>query len=73
VKLKLRALETSTAVILPREMLARLRVTKDDALFAIEAPDGYLLTAYDPRLQTQLRLGREFMSEYRDAFRALAK
>jgi hypothetical protein len=54
-------------------MLARLKVTKDDALFAIEAPDGYLLTAYDPRLQTQLRLGREFMSEYRDAFRALAK
>ena len=72
-RLKLRALGTSTAVILPREMLARLRVTKDDALFAIEAPDGYLLTACDPRLQTQLRLGREFMSQYRDAFRALAK
>lgn len=72
-KLKLRAVGTSTGVIVPKEMLVRLRVTKDDALFAVETPDGYLLTPYDPEVERQLKLGREFMARYRDTFRALAK
>ncbi len=72
-KLKLRAVGTSTGLIVPKEMLVRLRVTKDDALFAIETPDGYLLTPYDPEVEKQLKLGREFMAKHRDTFRALAK
>jgi len=67
--LKLRALGTSTGVILPKEFLHRL---KFDSLFAVETPDGYLLTRYDPD-EDQLRIGLEFMAEYRDIFRALAK
>jgi len=73
VKLKLRPVGTSTGVIVPKEMLVRLRVKEDDSLFAIETPDGYLLTPYDPEVEKQLKLGREFMAKYRDTFRALAK
>ena len=54
-------------------MLVRLRVKEDDSLFAVETPDGYLLTPYDPEVEKQLKLGREFMARYRDTFRALAK
>lgn len=72
-KLKLRAVGTSTGIIVPKEMLLRLRVKGDDALFAVETPDGYLLTSYDPQVEKQLKLGREFMTKYRDTFRALAK
>ena len=72
-KLKLRPVGTSTGIIVPKEMLIRLRVQQDDALFAIETPDGYLLTPYDPDVESQLKLGREMMASYRDAFRALAK
>ena len=72
-KLKLRPVGTSTGVIVPKEMLVRLRVKVDDSLFAIETPDGYLLTPYDPEVEKQLELGREFMAKYRDTFRALAK
>lgn len=72
-KLKLRAVGTSTGVLLPKEMLARLKVEKDDALFAVETPGGYLLTPYDPEIERQLTKGREFMRKYRDTFRALAK
>ena len=72
-KLKLRPVGTSTGVIVPKEMLVRLRVKKDDTLSAIETPDGYLLTPYDPEVEKQLKLGREFMTKYRDTFRALAK
>jgi putative addiction module antidote len=72
-KLKLRSVGTSTGVLLPKEMLVRLKVKKDDALFAVETPDGYLLTPYDPEVERQLTKGREFMARYRDTFRALAK
>jgi len=72
-KLKLRAVGTSTGVVLPKEFLHRLKVQKDDELFAVETPDGYLLTPYDPEVDKELELGRKFMSRYRDVFRALAK
>jgi putative addiction module antidote len=73
VKLKLRSVGTSTGMIVPKEMLVRMKVGEDDVLFAVETPEGYLLTPYDPEVEKQLKLGREFMSRYRDAFRALAK
>ena len=72
-KLKLRAVGTSTGVVLPKETLQRLKVKRGDALFAIETPDGYLLTPYDPDLEEQLKLGREIMIEHRETLRALSK
>jgi hypothetical protein len=39
----------------------------------VETKDGYLLTPYDPSWEEQLDAGHDFMKEYRDAFRALAK
>ena len=72
-KLKLRAVGTSTGVVLPKEFLHRLKVQKDDQLFAVETPEGYLLTPYDPGVEEQLQIGRKFMRKYRETFRALAK
>jgi putative addiction module antidote len=72
-KLKLRAVGTSTGVLLPKEMLVRMKVKKNDTLFAVETSEGYLLTPYDPEVERQLTKGRDFMSKYRDTFRALAK
>jgi putative addiction module antidote len=72
-KLKLRAVGTSTGIVLPKETLQRMNVKQGDTLFAVETPDGYLLTPYDPEVEEQVRVGREFMAKYRDAFRALAK
>lgn len=46
---------------------------KGDTLFAVETPSGYLLAPYDPAVAEQSDLGREFMAEYRETFRALAK
>ena len=70
-KLKLRAVGTSTGLILPKETLRRLKVERGDTLFAVETPYGYLLTPYDPELEHQLKLGREVMAEHRDTLRAL--
>ena len=72
-RLKLTKIGTSTGAVIPKEMLNRLKVEKGDSLFAIETPEGYLLTPYDPTVEEQLKAGRDFMKEYREAFKALAK
>lgn len=71
--LKLTQIGNSVGVILPKEMLARLKLEKGDAVFITEAPGGYVITPYDPALEEQLAAGREFMREYRDTFHQLAK
>ena len=72
-KLKLRSIGTSTGVLLPKEMLVRMKVGKDDELFAVETPDGYLLTPYDPDVVNQVEVGRKLMRKHRNILRALAK
>jgi putative addiction module antidote len=71
--LKLTQIGNSIGVILPKEVLARLKLEKGDLLHVTETPGGLALTPYDPSFDQQLELGREFMREYRDTFRALAK
>jgi putative addiction module antidote len=71
--LKLTQIGNSVGVILPKEVLARLKLEKGDTVYVTETPDGVALTALDPSFEEQLELGREFMREYRDTFRALAK
>jgi putative addiction module antidote len=71
--LKLTQIGNSVGVILPKEVLARLKLEKGDTLFLTEAPDGYRITPYEPSLIEQVELGREFMKSYRQTFRALAK
>lgn len=72
--LKLTQIGNSVGVILPKELLARLKVEKGDTLFWTETANGGVsLTPYDPGVDEQVELGREFMREYRDTFRQLAK
>ncbi len=71
--LKLTKIGTSTGAVLPKEMLTRMKVEKGDTLFAIETKEGYLITPYDPAIAEQLDAGREFMKDYRETFKALAK
>lgn len=71
--LKLSQIGNSLGVILPKEVLARLKLVKGDTVFLTEAANGITLTPYDPELEEQLKLGREFMHDYRDTFHQLAK
>jgi hypothetical protein len=45
--LKITKIGNSAGVILPKEVLARLRVGLGDSLYVSEAPDGIRLTASD--------------------------
>lgn len=72
-KLKVTSIGNSAGVILPKELLARLRVDKGDELFAVETPDGIRLTTYDPQLAAQMEVAEKIMRDRRDLLRRLAK
>ena len=61
----------STGVILPREILERLRVSKGDKLYVLETPGGITLTPYSPQVATQLEAAERVMREDRDLLRKL--
>jgi putative addiction module antidote len=72
--LKLTAIGTSTGVIIPKSMLDRMNVSKGDALYATEAPDGsYRLTPYDPTFVQKMEKADDIMRRYRNTLQALAK
>jgi len=71
--LKLTQIGNSVGVILPKEVLLRLKLQKGDSVFITDAAHGVTLTPYNPALREQLEAGREFMHEFRDAFHQLAK
>ena len=71
--LKLTRIGNSVGVILPRDVLARLKLVKGDTVYLSDTPGGIALTPYDPSFEEQLELGREFIREYKDTFRALAQ
>lgn len=71
--LKLTTVGSSTGAVFPKELLAQLKLKKGDQLYAIETPEGFLITPYDPTIEKQLEVGRDFMREYRDTFKVLAK
>lgn len=71
--LKLTQIGNSVGLILPKEVLARLKLEKGDTVYLTDAPGAVTITPNDPTFAEQLELGREFMREYRDTFHALAK
>lgn len=71
--LKITQIGNSLGVILPRDILSRLRLEKGDTVHVVETPEGLKMLPFDPELGEQLALGRDFMREYRDTFHELAK
>ena len=72
-KLKITTIGNSTGVILPKEILEKLRVSKGDTLFAIETSKGIELTPFNPEVAEQMKFAEQVMREDRDALRKLAE
>jgi putative addiction module antidote len=71
--LKLTAIGNSLGVVLPRELLSKLRIDKGDNLYVIETPDGIELTPFDPELAQQMQAAEDVMRKNRSVLRKLAK
>ena len=72
-RLKVTTVGNSVGVILPKEILERLRVKSGDSLYAIETKNGIELIAYNPEFAKQVEIAERIMREDRDALRKLAK
>lgn len=70
---KLTQIGNSVGVILPKEVLARMKVEKGDQLFMSEAVDGITLSTYDPEFEAQMLQARAIMKKRRAVLRELAK
>lgn len=71
--LKITRIGNSLGVILPREVLAQLRVEQGDVLYVTESPEGLRLTAFDPDFERQMEAARGVMKRRRNVLRELAK
>jgi putative addiction module antidote len=73
VTLKLTRIGNSVGVVLPKEVLARLKVEQGDTIYLTESPEGFRITPHDPNFETQMVAAEEVMRENRDVLRLLAK
>ena len=74
VELKVRKFGNSLGVVLPKDVINRLRTKDGQPLFLIEAPDGgYRLTPYDPAFEEKMAKAEDIIDRYRNTLHVLAK
>jgi putative addiction module antidote len=72
-KVKVTTVGNSAGVVLPKEVLARLKVAKGDVLYITETAGGVELSPYDPAFEQEMQTARSVMRRYRNALRQLAR
>ena len=72
-KIKVTTVGNSTGVILPKELLEKLRISKGDSLYVTETPRGVELSPYDEEFAAQMEIAEAIMREDRDVLRKLAE
>ena len=72
--LQIKKIGNSVGFILPRELLARLRLKEGDKLHVIEQSDrGIKLSPYDPKHAKAMEIARRSFRRYADTYKALAE
>ena len=71
--LKIQSVGNSAGVILPKEILTKLRVDKGDVLHVTETENGIKLIPHDPDFDAQMAVAEDIMRENVDLLRKLAK
>jgi putative addiction module antidote len=72
-KLKITTIGNSAGVVLPKELLARLRVDKGDTLYATEVPGGIKLMPHDPEFEKQMEVAEQVMHKRRTLLHKLSE
>jgi putative addiction module antidote len=72
--LKLTQIGNSVGLILPKEILARLKLEKGDTVFITEAANGsVMMSPYSLEFESQMEAARRIMKKRRNVLRELAK
>lgn len=71
---QIRKIGNSTGVILPKELLARLKLKVGDTLHVVEQTErGIKLSPYDPTHAKGMEIARRAFRRYANTFKELAK
>ncbi len=74
IELKVRKFGNSLGVVLPKEVIDRLRTKDGESLFLTETLDGsYRLSPHDSALELKMDKAEDIVSRYRNALHELAK
>ena len=72
--LQIKKISNPTGLVLPKELLARLKLGEGDKLHVVEQTErGLKLTRYDPKHAKAMEIVRRSFRKYADTYRALAK
>jgi putative addiction module antidote len=72
--LQIKKIGNSTGLILPKELLARLKLAEGDKLHVVEQTErGIKLSPYDPKHAKAMEIARRSFRKYADTYKALAK
>ncbi len=72
--LQIKKIGNSTGLILPKELLARLKLSEGDKLHVVEQTErGIKLSPYDPKHAKAMEIARRSFRKYADTYKALAK
>jgi len=74
VALKVRKVGNSLGLVLPKEVVSRLRTGEGEEVFLLEGPNNtYRLTPFDPAFEKKMEKAEEIMTRYRNTLHSLAK
>ena len=74
VALKIRKVGNSLGIVLPKEVVKRLRTGEGEEVFLIEGPNNtYRITPFDPAFEKNMEKAEEIMARYRNTLHVLAK
>ncbi len=72
--LQIKKIGNSLGLILPKELLARLKLKEGDKFHIVEQTErGIRLSPYDPKHAKAMELARRSFRKYADTYKALAK
>lgn len=71
--IKLRKIGNSVGLVLPREVLAKLKLREGEIIYLTDAEDGFRITPYNIEFEAQMQTAEQIMNEDRDILRELSK
>jgi len=73
IKVKVTSVGNSMGILLPKEVLSKMKAAKGDTLYLIEGAEGYTITPYQQDFEAQVDVAEKIMKRYRNTLRELAK
>jgi antitoxin component of MazEF toxin-antitoxin module len=74
IRLKVRKLGKSLGIVLPREVISRLKAGEGQLIFLIEeSGSGYRIMSHDQAVESKMAGAEEIMGRYRNALSVLGK